>query len=417
MPFSVHQLLEGHQKPVSVSPTDPIQRALQLMAEHEYSQLPVVDGPGTPVGMVTSESILRALNNFKVTLDALQVSHAVTRSRTFRADEDLFELLDDLRDEYAVLIVDTDGHLAGIVTSYDTTEYFRRRAEDMMLVEDIEGMVKDRIFSAFSDDSGRVDFQVLDLAIAAVTDSKQAQFKKFQQALRHYLKLTGESSPNVKQSDAEEAFTQGFSRDAPRMFDQLSLYEYIELLLYKNQWPRLAPVFALEPQAIRTLLDGVRLSRNNLAHFHGELSAKERDQLRFAAGWLKRAQLPMPEPPAREVTKLDLEQIEELEAQQAISEAAINSEETVRSGESRYSRLALFLQEQPSGWDTLQLTFNDIEAIIDGDLPASAREHRAWWANDSTHAQAFQWLRVGWRTTTINMTEGTVLFTRTPEGQ
>jgi CBS domain-containing protein len=387
------------------------------MSEYDYSQLPVIDEQGAPLGMVTSESILRALNNFKVTLDALQVSHAVTRVRAFRADEDLFELLDDLRDEYAVVIVDNDGHLVGIVTSYDTTEYFRRRAEDMMLVEDIEGMVKDRILSAFSDDQGRVDAQALEQAISDVTDSKQAQFKKFQHALRQYLKLAGDNSQNISEQAAEEAFTQLFGKDTTRAFDQLTLYDYIELLLHKKQWTRLAPVFALEPQAVRTLLHGVRSSRNSLAHFHGELSAPQRDQLRFAAGWLKRAQLPIPEPPAREVTELDLKQIEELEAQRATSDGASNTEELVRSSESRYGRLALFLQEQPAGWDTLQLTFNDIEAIIDGELPASAREHRAWWANDSTHAQALQWLRVGWRTATINMTDGKVIFTRTPDGQ
>ena len=50
--------------------------------------------------------------------------------------------MDDLRERYAVLIVDGEGTLVGIVTSYDTTEYFRRHSEDMMVVQDIESCLK-----------------------------------------------------------------------------------------------------------------------------------------------------------------------------------------------------------------------------------------------------------------------------------
>jgi CBS domain-containing protein len=55
-----------------------------------------------------------------------------------------------LKNTYAVLIVNAEGSLIGIVTSYDTTEYFRRRVEDMMYVEDIESTLKDFIRAGFN---------------------------------------------------------------------------------------------------------------------------------------------------------------------------------------------------------------------------------------------------------------------------
>ncbi len=68
MPFTVQQLIEGRQEPVTVSPHDTVKKALELMIEHDFSQLPVVDESRKALGIVTSDSILRALNNFGVPL-------------------------------------------------------------------------------------------------------------------------------------------------------------------------------------------------------------------------------------------------------------------------------------------------------------------------------------------------------------
>ena len=138
MPYPVQNLIEGREFPVCVSPADHVQRALDLMIEHDFSQLPVVDPGKCALGMVTHQSILRALRNFRVKIEELRVSSAIVQADKYHSEDDLFDLLDRLRDTYAVLIVDSQDKLVGIVTTYDLTEYFRRRAEDMMLVEDIE---------------------------------------------------------------------------------------------------------------------------------------------------------------------------------------------------------------------------------------------------------------------------------------
>lgn len=56
----------------------------------------------------------------------------------FKLDDDPSSLQNRLLESYAALIVDDDEKLIGIVTNYDTAEYYRRRARNLMLIEEIE---------------------------------------------------------------------------------------------------------------------------------------------------------------------------------------------------------------------------------------------------------------------------------------
>lgn len=65
------------------------------------------------------------------------------------------------------------------------------------------------------------------------------------------------------------------------------------------------------------------------------------------------------------------------------------------------------------GGDVWLATLADIETVV-GPLPASARRHGAWWANDPNpgrHSRA--WLSVGFVTRRVNLAAGTVEFHRT----
>ena len=57
-------------------------------------------------------------------------------------------------------------------------------------------------------------------------------------------------------------------------------------------------------------------------------------------------------------------------------------------------------------------SFADIEVIIGDNLPASAWNYQAWWANDVTHSQGAAWLAAGWETAQVNMDAETLLFRR-----
>ena len=80
----------------------------------------------------------------------------------------------------------------------------------------------------------------------------------------------------------------------------------------------------------------------------------------------------------------------------------------------KYAALGMWLHE--AGSATTSVTFTTIERIIGGQLPASARRHRAWWANESSHSQAAAWLAAGWAVDRVDMASGTVRFGRRTHG-
>lgn len=182
MPFTVDQLTSENQKLVTVTREDTIQLAMERMIEHDYGQLPVVDGNNKLQGMVTAESILKAMMNFGSTVSGLKVAHAMESAKKHFAEDDLFESLDDLRDASAVVIVDRNTNAMGIVTGFDTMEYFRRRAQDMMYLEDIESALKDYIKSAFTNSQYDLDEGSLANAVREATQSDTEARKVFKKS-------------------------------------------------------------------------------------------------------------------------------------------------------------------------------------------------------------------------------------------
>ena len=443
MPFTVQDLIVDHPEPVTVSRNESAETALRLMIEFDYTQLPVVDHDGRAEGMITSDSVIRALNYFDLTIKEMRVFHAMTGVLTYTPDEDLFGLLDDLKDVYAAAVVDNDRRVIGIVTSYDTTEYFRRRGEDMMLVEDIETMLKEYILAAFQDDSGDVDRAALDAAVGEVTRGSSKQRGPFLQALRQYLQSEGGAGAQVNNQRAEEVLSQHLSPKGPaKPFERLSLNDYIELFLSKSRWDKYNSVFRLDPNACRKLLVPVRDIRTELAHFRAEITPHKREQLRFCKEWLARHQdevskafaRPAAEvaPPAAGAVEGDVDTddkgasvageeiagiFEAVRLGKADSEKLpVQLAESPDSRESRYAPLALFLQSLPAEQDKVEMTFGQIEQLIGGDLPKISRVHRSWWANNTTsHVQSLQWLGAGWRVSAVNMSRGRVTFTRIRE--
>ena len=76
-----------------------------------------------------------------------------------------------------------------------------------------------------------------------------------------------------------------------------------------------------------------------------------------------------------------------------------------------YEPLRRYLEEARG--DKVELSFADLEVILDRSLPVSAHNHRAWWANHvGTHSHARSWLEVGWEVGQVNLTAGRVTFKR-----
>ncbi len=60
----------------------------------------------------------------------------------------------------------------------------------------------------------------------------------------------------------------------------------------------------------------------------------------------------------------------------------------------------------------VRLSFSEIENVIGFKLPDSARVHRAFWANTTTHSIALSWLYAGYKTVDVDIENEMILFER-----
>ncbi len=447
MPFIIESILPRNQKPISVSADDSVQAALDIMIEYDFSQLLVVDQQGKLDGLITSDSILKALSFCQTTVDKLKVSHAFVKVKDYRIDDDLSELLKRLGDLNAVPVTDKEGYPKGIITSFDTTEYFRTRAEDIMLAEDVETTLRDFIESFYKGFSDDVDEDKLNEAIEAIMISGKDAEKKFQKALQQYLGQTSQGESSLDKELAKQVFERCMAQPCQtKKFSDLTLYEYIQL--FRNVWKHYQNSFkGIDWAAIDKLLTTARNTRNAIAHFR-EITPQQRKHLKFCADFLDRhrpslnaLQVETDQTTAEgspititigttvisdkvisdKVTNL-IKQVPDFwqsitSSNQVFSEdiSELGSPiEDVNSSDSRYTPLAVWLQNQAQ--NKVALSFEFIEKLIKDTLPASARKHRNWWANDSiSHSQSKQWLEAGWRVSSVNMSEEKVIFSRIGE--
>lgn len=417
MTNTVEEFISGKLPVVSITLNDSLKDAVRLMLRHDYSQLPVVDSEKRLIGLVTSDSILKALNNYGAGLEALLIKHVLIKKlQMFRQDIDLLDLFDEMNDPFAG-IIDEEGRLVQLLTTYDVTDYFRQRARDIILVENIESILREYVqllFTNKQDGESR-----LNKAIQSLSNYNLALQDNFSRAVRYYLRQTGQNGGNqINKVILDETFQKHLDEKRPPItFDELTLGNYISLFLHNDHWPYLEEVFGLKKPAIINLLDSVRATRNDLAHFR-EIGADQSRQLRDCYDLLVEHEgairtLFLSQTPLKTDPTLPIRVDHETGAGTVIPTA-----DEPYPGESRYATLAIWLQEQPTELDVVTLSFKEIEKIIGGELPQSAYKNRSWWSNDTVgHVQSQQWLGVGWRVAIANRTDEWVRFSRIAERQ
>jgi hypothetical protein len=382
--------------------------ALTIMQRHDYSQLPIVDADKKQQGIVTAESILRTQKNLGAPLGKLKVQHAAKSAAKSAPDDNIFDVFELFYKHPAVLVVDSDDVLMGIITPWDAAAHLQRRAEDLMLIEDIESAIKEHILASFTDrNSGVLLQELLDTAISNMVDHSEQTLKDIMGSLKKYL-AKAEVSHNPKTEIVQDAFDKLINQNRQnKSFNELTLNQYIELLLQGERWNAYGQTFSLDAEFLRKLLMEVRDIRNQLAHFRDEINEDQRGLLRYCRDLFERH----PVPEITLVTK-------------PIDDKTLNdpllsvepTEDELAPGESRYARLSLHLQQLPMKQQREELAFEEVEKILEGGLPASAWQHRSWWANDSvSHVQSQQWLDAGWRVAKVNLTERKVSFVRAKE--
>ena len=66
-----------------------------------------------------------------------------------------------------------------------------------------------------------------------------------------------------------------------------------------------------------------------------------------------------------------------------------------------------------TGARNIPMTFEEIEAVLGTDLPASARKYRPWWSNNPSNSSiTHAWLSAGYRTTQVELGHERLVFVR-----
>ena len=80
----------------------------------------------------------------------------------------------------------------------------------------------------------------------------------------------------------------------------------------------------------------------------------------------------------------------------------------------KYAPLEKYLRELPADLREVTLGFEQIERILKDNLPSSAYEYQAWWANEKegNHVNARAWASAGWKVDAVNFSEKWVRLVR-----
>ncbi|MGD0203103.1 MAG: CBS domain-containing protein [Candidatus Bathyarchaeia archaeon] len=118
---------KGKSKLVTVNYKDSVEKAIRLMMENKYSQLPIIKKEKV-VGVISYESVTNALFNFLGSKmkppSKFRVEDLMEKAPMFSSEDDLLNLLDTLANRSFVL-VRNGNRVTDIITSYDALQYFR----------------------------------------------------------------------------------------------------------------------------------------------------------------------------------------------------------------------------------------------------------------------------------------------------
>jgi len=426
MLFPIGELI-GDRRLTTIEHSKPVSDALQMMIANDFSYLPVVDGQGKLTGMISEQVIVRKYYHFggdKLLYD-LEVAHCQMRAMTLPPTADIFDALTPLQTVGAIVVVDT-GMPVGIITDFDTTQFFRAYSEGIILAQDIEFNLRRHIEDVFPVSSPELDGALV-TAFGYTKDQRRA------------------GRPN-------------------REYNEISLWDHVLLILTDGNWQRFE--IALKPKTMfQKLLEPVRDARNQMAHFRGELTAVQLDALKQARYWLENRQvvsaLQATAPIVVNVTDItgtnsvsqtgdaidnsssteanipgnsdgsdNLSNSENSRADATSSQNEISqndgqpleadtpqikysTRDRERRFEKKYTPLEQWLRTQADEQTHIRVDFQVIEKIIGESLPPSARQHSNWWANDSTgRSQSNAWLSAGWRVESVDLDAEKVVFRR-----
>jgi CBS domain-containing protein len=237
--FRIGSLPAANKELVTVNPNDGLVKAVTLMLEYDFSQLPIMQNERDVKGVVTWKTIGRILalgTQCDSVGDCCQDANIVDSNRTF------FDAIPMIVEHGYVLVRAGDRRITGIVTAGDLILRFRELTEPFLLLREIElqlrDLLKDKVVAA--------DFDVLD-----------------------------DGNPFARR---------------PQNIADLTFGDYLRLFQHPQIWPKLA--LKIDRVVLINLLEAVRLIRNDVMHFDEDpLTGDEINTLKRAVNFLREMRL------------------------------------------------------------------------------------------------------------------------------
>lgn len=104
--------------------------------------------------------------------------------------------------------------------------------------------------------------------------------------------------------------------------------------------------------------------------------------------------------------------LEEPAAPRGRRRASADGSPPALSPTSRYAPLHRHLASLGKDMKSYEMSFDEITTVMGAELPQSAQDHRAWWANTESHSQALAWISAGWKVDGVDLPNRLIHFTR-----
>jgi CBS domain-containing protein len=248
-PFhNVGSLFPSKVEVITVQPQDKVGKALKIMLERRFSQLPVVEN-GEALGVFSLWSLARQLSrtaNMRLQrsfLD-LEVGELLEKVPKVTVKDGLYSILDSL-DRFEVLLAESPHGLHCVVTPSDVLRYFWNVARPYILLQEIE------------------------LALRS---------------------LIGIHAPGEKlKTCIDQALTKSYQNrylPVPTGMEDMNFDDYKSIITCQANWPLFESVLGHNKDLVWTRLDSLRKTRNNTFHFRLDIGISEYEDLVVARDWL-----------------------------------------------------------------------------------------------------------------------------------
>jgi CBS domain-containing protein len=214
--FRIGSLPAANKKLVTVNQHDSLTKAIALMLQHDFSQLPVMQGEREVKGVVTWKSIGKKQ---AFGCECNTVGDCREDARIVDSNRTLFDAIPTIVEFGYVLVRDKgDRRITGMVTASDLSLQFQSLAEPFLLLREIELHVRQLLGNKLA----AADFEQLAAAPPPIQKPHQ----------------------NV---------------------DDLTFGDYVRLFQHPQIWAKLD--LKTDGGVVTTLLEDVRLIRNDVMHF------------------------------------------------------------------------------------------------------------------------------------------------------